>query len=290
MTDLPLPLSLLCNIEVWLAKPGPMFVVFPDLLDYLLSDKSFVARRLDKSSVNLFADMDSLLARLALDDVVEVVQSLDCIDKGLEWSAARGKLEIIKALLACGPVAATQDLNTVMLSAAKHGQLEAVKLMLATDSHLRPAHALFVAAENGQMEVVKFLIADVSDNVMNRCMVVAAGNGHLELVDFLIRHGVPVDCEIEYFYKTDTPLLAACYGGYLDIVRLLLSCGANAAHYKDPLGAAASKGHAKIVELLLANGADVEGIEDSVWPVAIRHYEIIMMLAAAMRDKLNAPA
>ena len=63
--------------------------------------------------------------------------------------------------------------------------------------------------------------------------------------------------------ERDTPLISACYGGFVDIVRLLIDKGADVDKANDeqlgetPLNIACQVGHLEVARLLLESGADV---------------------------------
>jgi ankyrin repeat protein len=78
-----------------------------------------------------------------------------------------------------------------------------------------------------------------------------------EMVKFLISMGAEVNAHVSIY----TPLMKACGLGYLKLVELLVSKGADVNGKSRagfmPLHTAAQYGHKEIVEYLIANGADV---------------------------------
>ncbi len=95
----------------------------------------------------------------------------------------------------------------------------------------------------------------------------------------------------------DTPLLIASYRGYIEIVKLLLTAGADAnvnpgrkIHCFTALMAASENGHTEIVKLLLTAGADVnaadktEGVSPLLMTSLYGYTEIVKLLLTAGAD------
>ena len=143
--------------------------------------------------------------------------------------------------------------------------------------------ALVEAAREGQELIVKTLLengasANVQDGSGITALMRASQYGHLNIVSQLIRAGANVNYKnptvwvMAKEYRR-TPLHAAAYNGYTDIVELLLENGATADLYDGnldkeknrygdgpgdtPLMLAASQGNVKIVTILLKHKVDV---------------------------------
>jgi ankyrin repeat protein len=85
----------------------------------------------------------------------------------------------------------------------------------------------------------------------------AARKGHNPRVERLLREGANVDAPQDYGW---TALIAAAYGGHLDVVVTLLNAGADVnlrANDGSALCWAASQGHEGVVRVLIRCGADV---------------------------------
>lgn len=130
---------------------------------------------------------------------------------------------------------------------------------------LKPIH---IAAENNQIAVVKFLLQhgervnsiDEEDN--NTPLHYACMTGSLEMVKLLISKGADVDAEN---YVKETPLLQAVYNGNSEIVEILLKNGADVEvrteNDRTALMIAATNGNLKNVELLIKEGAKIDAMK-----------------------------
>lgn len=87
----------------------------------------------------------------------------------------------------------------------------------------------------------------------------ACQRGHLGLVRLLREHGAGIDNAHSDRYTRDTPLLAACRRGQVEVVQYLLEAGAKATAASragvSPLMNASMAGVPKLIALLLDNGA-----------------------------------
>uniref|UniRef100_A0A8C5MU35 Protein fem-1 homolog B n=1 Tax=Leptobrachium leishanense TaxID=445787 RepID=A0A8C5MU35_9ANUR len=130
---------------------------------------------------------------------------------------------------------------------------------------------LIIAARNGHSKVVRLLLEHYRVDTQQTGTVrfdgyvidgatalwCAAGAGHYEVVKLLVSHGANVN---HTTVTNSTPLRAACFDGRLDIVRFLVENHANigiANKYDNTcLMIAAYKGHADVVRYLLEQNAD----------------------------------
>lgn len=103
------------------------------------------------------------------------------------------------------------------------------------EKHDTPATALWSAALGGHLGLVKHLVSEGVDvNVWDhrgRCALTwAATRGDVAMVRFLIDSGAWVDPWDDYSTFM-SPLMCAAKNGRLEVVELLLACGANPTIY-----------------------------------------------------------
>ncbi|MDQ3440552.1 MAG: ankyrin repeat domain-containing protein, partial [Planctomycetota bacterium] len=144
---------------------------------------------------------------------------------------------------------------TALMIAAKHGHVDAVRVLLDAGATVDerssdPPHsgykALHYASAAGHVEVMRLLLdagADVSDQAVDllgepTCtpLHLAAGEGHAAAAHLLIERGADASDDT----GGDTPLDRASRGGHTGVARLLKTAGASAIA-KRPRRAAAAK-------------------------------------------------
>ena len=111
------------------------------------------------------------------------------------------------------------------------------------------------------LQVLLAMRANVEDRGMKGdCtpLMEAASSGHLEIVKLLISHGADVNSQSS---SGNTPLMYACASGHSEIVRVLLEANANVEDHNEnghtPLMEAASAGHVEVAKILLEYGAGI---------------------------------
>ena len=183
-------------------------------------------------------------------------------------------------LLAAGanPSAATASgHSTLMVAAGYAGAGESALALLArgvpvggavTKGVLEGVTALSRALTSGQMDVAERLLAagasvEARDAKALSPMVIAAWHGDVPMIEWLLARGAKVDGVSSNGFGTGyTPLLAAIEDGRPEVVKALLTAGADLARTDDegrpPLLYAAvsiDRGTTEIVDMLLAAGA-----------------------------------
>jgi ankyrin repeat protein len=155
-----------------------------------------------------------------------------------------------------------------LTGAIHHGRVSAPRALVSAGARIG---SVSTAAAVGRLDLVKEFVTSRSnrraDKDMEQALIHAALYGHLEIVEFLLERGVdPAVKDHQAF----TALHWAAGGGFVDVVRLLVSRGAPleakniyGGTVLDFTGWAAKNGtgdvdHLPVVELLLAAGADVE--------------------------------
>lgn len=142
--------------------------------------------------------------------------------------------------------------------------LTALVILLAATGAIRAA-PIHDAARKGDLETVKKLISETPhlkkalDTSGNTPAIIAAGAGQIGVVEYLLSIGVEVE---DATGTRRTMLHAACEGGQLDMVKLLITkyrADINAADFKkwQPVHIAARKNPPEMLQFLIAQRADV---------------------------------
>jgi beta-lactamase regulating signal transducer with metallopeptidase domain len=125
------------------------------------------------------------------------------------------------------------------------------------------------AARHGDLEVVKLLLEHGADPNLEapgdgNPLIMAAAHGHMDIVSLLVESGADVN---GYVAGDETPLINAAGRGHLDVVKYLVDRGADvdlaydvpslggAMERRSPLGQAVKFGRTAVAEYLRARGA-----------------------------------
>ena len=178
---------------------------------------------------------DSAIFKMLLEQGLDINAKNYQGDTPLMIASARGRAELVKIMLSCRnlDLNATNHANhSAIYQAVRKDQAVIVEILLKAGAesvaHLRNGFTPFsVACSNGNMDIATMLIKKV------------VLSGHINAgADF-----------------NSTPIFLAAYGGYTDIVKLLLDHGAEYTCRRvsgfSPLHAACSNGHLNVVELFL---------------------------------------
>ena len=178
--------------------------------------------------------------------------------------------------------------NTVLIHAAATGNLEVLQLALEAEAdtalRIRPGwNALDMACFLGQLEAVRMLLAQNAD--VHESLQVASAKGHTQVCKLLLDYGIDIETEDS---QGITPLIASCWYGDFEVVKLLLKRGANPSGGSDvalPILAASEVGCLDCVRLLVEAGADVNWrSSEGVYALAVArregHAEVVEFLKA----------
>lgn len=115
--------------------------------------------------------------------------------------------------------------------------------------------SLASACELGDLQRVTFLLQNVKSEystwyILNSSLWGACRGGYMEIVKALISHANKIDCEIGW----NSGMAQACYSGHIDIVKFMISNGATDWNYG--LNHACLGGRMEIVKFMIVCGAN----------------------------------
>ncbi|XP_071078436.1 serine/threonine-protein phosphatase 6 regulatory ankyrin repeat subunit B-like [Haliotis cracherodii] len=141
----------------------------------------------------------------------------------------------------------------------------------STASHATPSQAdydFYYACRAGDLEEVKVLLSTVGVNVNCRVLSMTpvmevAWRGHRKVIELLVTEGADVSLVNE---DSDNILHFACRGGHIETVKFVLSLNVadiNSRGWRSrtPLMEATLRGHRDVVKLLVSEGADVSLVD-----------------------------
>lgn len=161
-----------------------------------------------------------------------------------------------------------KSLSTKVASVIKKRDVNELKKLIGTDpsiiKDMTPfgSWVHFAISFGGDLEVVKYFVEmGIDVNQKNpisgsNALALAASKGHLEVVEYLLQRGVEMDVS----EPERNPLFSAIYGGYKDIVRILIEHGIDTQiDYTgermtgmDAVAFALERGQTEIAELILS--------------------------------------
>ena len=194
--------------------------------------------------------------------------------------------------------------------ACEFGKLECAQILLTRgqeqELYLDTEQGLFIATKLGHIEIVQLIINSTIQSIsiysQYSAFCLACRCGHLEMVKLLQNHynfninmrlkkppNYPRKQTCRQLSRSSSPLVDACQGGSLEVVRFLIDNGANVvASGTDttPLNIACVKGYLDIVKLIIATNPDEVDML-SVLPTAARlvQVEIVRELLIHIYDQ-----
>ncbi|XP_052011196.1 ankyrin repeat and KH domain-containing protein 1 isoform X8 [Apodemus sylvaticus] len=242
-----------------------------DMVRFLLEAGADQEHKTDEMHTALMeACMDGHVevARLLLDSGAQVNMPADSFESPLTLAACGGHVELAALLIERG--ANLEEVNdegyTPLMEAAREGHEEMVALLLAQGANINAQTeetqetALTLACCGGFSEVADFLIKAGADIELgcSTPLMEASQEGHLELVKYLLTAGANVHATTA---TGDTALTYACENGHTDVADVLLQAGAHLEHESEggrtPLMKGARAGHLCTVQFLISKGANV---------------------------------
>ncbi len=206
----------------------------------------------------------------------------NCIDNNTGASllinaSNEGYIDIVKHLIKKGvDINSTSKIgNTALHLAAFNGHIEVVKELLKNPTCVMTMFnqkgytpLQLAIASNADLETKKNIIHEfkLKGIIINAHTTfgygplhVAAANNKHEIIPFLIENGADINSKTDDKFE-NTPLIIACILGYSEVVKVILSTGADvdilSTQKMASIDYAAEKGYTNIVKDLLTNGAN----------------------------------
>jgi ankyrin repeat protein len=189
---------------------------------------------------------------------------------------------ILVLLVAVGLASPARAMLDALLSAAMRGDVATIAELLDAgapiDGYGDGYSALMFAARYGQAEAAKLLLARGADTAHrdhngDRAMLWAAREGHANVIGLLLAAGDPANSPIDRYGQS--PLHRAALWGHADAVRVLLAAGADTLSgdqtEETPLHAATIYGFPEVVGMLLAAGGDPNAVEEIFRRTPVHH-------------------
>ena len=182
-------------------------------------------------------------------------------------------LDAVREVVKASKDARDEHATTALMYAAAYGSIGSMKLLLDAGADPNAKNAfdatalMWCAADPAKVRLLAGHGANVnaqSKKGMTPLLIGADINGNIEVVKFLLSKGA----EIAPKGTPETALLEAADANDVEMVRLFLEKGSDV-NAKDPIGdtalmSAASFGNVEMIQLLLAKGADVNVVDTDV--------------------------
>lgn len=206
------------------------------------------------------------VCKLLIKQGADIDATSETSPKSALWYAAQnGHLECCQLLIEGGASAILQDEKTVLIAAAKSGNLQLFNWLLEVGVPLISVSAsttpLLTSIEFEQIDIVRRLIelkVDLNESAKNdrTPLTLASFMGFSEAENLLLEAGADPLLKDSY---SDTPLKLAAECGAVDLLSLMIKKGALLQNEKSEaylaLSAAIRKRHLTAVKFLLENGA-----------------------------------
>ena len=139
------------------------------------------------NNFNIYSEIINL--RYSSGDLIIKLNEKINFEDALRFSAAQGRLEVVKYLISCGANIHANNDQAFRFS-AENGHLEVVKVLIESgaDIHTYDDYALRWSAIYGYLEIVKVLIESGANihACNDQVFQWSTDNGHLEVVKYLV--------------------------------------------------------------------------------------------------------
>ncbi|XP_048250449.1 serine/threonine-protein phosphatase 6 regulatory ankyrin repeat subunit A-like [Haliotis rufescens] len=165
--------------------------------------------------------------------------------------------------------------RTPLMVAAEKGHRQVFDLLVTQGADVSLVgdnrnNILHVACLWGHVDMVKYVLSQKVADVNSRgqyertSLMVAVGAGHRQVFDLLVGEGANVSL---VDYDRNNILHVACLGGYVDMVKYVLSqkvadINSKGQFGRTPVMMAVGAGHRQVFDLLVTQGADVSLVDD----------------------------
>jgi len=183
-----------------------------------------------------------------------VLVNYDIFDGTIIKNIGSGGIKTIKTAIN------TIELKYVIeyMSSEHYSSVEIIKLLVHNGINFFDLTGdVHICAINGYSDAIKFLASFEMIKHTGEILALAAHNGHLDIVKFLISIGADV-C-----YSDNLPLLWSAISGYVDIAKFLVGHGADMFSNNYMLAYCAEHGHLEMVEYLVNEGVDAHAYNDA---------------------------
>uniref|UniRef100_A0A8D8UUR8 Ankyrin repeat and KH domain-containing protein 1 n=1 Tax=Cacopsylla melanoneura TaxID=428564 RepID=A0A8D8UUR8_9HEMI len=232
----------------------------------------------ERSLVQACSDGDVKTVKKLLTEGRSVHETTDEGESLLSLACSAGYYELAQVLLAMHANVEDRGIKgecTPLMEAASSGFYEIVRLLVNHGADVNGQSSsgntpLMYACAGGHEAVVRVLLecgANPEDHNENghTPLMEAASAGHVGVAKILLEYGAGINTHSNEF--KESALTLACYKGHLDMVRFLLSAGADQEHKTDEMHTALMEasmdGHVEVAKLLLDSGAQVNMPTDS---------------------------
>ncbi|KAJ3075348.1 hypothetical protein HDU98_008432 [Podochytrium sp. JEL0797] len=181
-------------------------------------------------------------------------------NRSFRWACRSGYLGVVQLLLQDGRCDPCADDNYAIQCASESGEIEIVRLLLATSPSVNPGsnhgYAIKLASRHGHETVVSRLLqdprVDPTEN-MDEAIRNASANGHAGVVRLLL-----TDLRVDPSIFGNYSFREACHNGHADVVRALLADPRVDPNFIQgarnlPLSDACSNGREEVVRVLLGD-------------------------------------
>jgi ankyrin repeat protein len=192
----------------------------------------------------------------------------------VEQACRYGNLSVLKHLLSNGDINSNEERSKYKVPityynmirwATMCGQLNIVKYIVPMTNlpkySIRRECPISLAIDRGHLKILKYLMSiDVNlPKNINNILVHACRVGQTKIVEYLISCENKMGVQADIHFKDDWAIREACENGNLEIVKLLVSFGANIQYVnnRETFYRATENGFLNMIEYMVSNNSEV---------------------------------